>query len=245
MTARETLATNSSDQPISRLSHGIVLACLWLALFLVGVGLALPTLDSDWFNDDLHLVRAYTADEIAGAMTGNYHPAPELGTQGYRPLTTLYYHTVGALAGENTTIARLIQIAVLTLALTLFAGALMAVGVSLTAAAAACLITLTFRNTWWMLVWSTDGVRGFMLVWAAVALWAALIYARFANGHHHWGILALLAYTLAIFTREEAIVFALIIPIIILTTARTMDGAHHGRRAPWTARTMDGARSIC
>lgn len=190
----------------------------WAGLFLFATLLAAPSLSQDWFNDDLYLLQPYTNAHILRGLQGNYLPADELGTLGYRPLTVLYYHTVGSLAGENTAIARLLQISLFTLALTVIVGAARTAGMTKSAALCAVIFTLTFRNTWWMLVWPTDGVRNFMLLWGAAALWSGLYFVR--QSRWYFGALAILFYTLAIFTREEALVFAVLLPLITLAVAK-------------------------
>jgi hypothetical protein len=225
MTRSPASTTNSGRSMVERAltvvsqRKSIILIGIWLVLFVSGVLLGWRSLHQDWFLDDLYSIRPYTASELAHAWTGPDSPA-DLGTQAYRPLSILYYDLVGSLAHENTAIARLIQIAILALGLTLFAGAIMAAGVSPRVVLVACLIALAFRNTWWALVWPTDGMRGFTLVWVACALWAALKFSRASRGGWGWAMISASSYTLGFLTREESAFFAVLIPLITVVITR-------------------------
>lgn len=211
---------------------------LWFGLFVFGLLLAVPSLNADWFNDDLHFIRPYTGLEIAGAMTGNFFPNPAIATVGYRPLTTLYYHTLGTLVGENVVLVRVLQTAIFALALTILADVARMLGLSITAAGAACLIVITFRNTWWMLTWPADGVRAWMLMWAAAGFWCGIRYMEATRWARVILAAAIVCYGFAIFIREEAFVFAVLIPIFALFKYRN----------PWRALHLFvacGAVTIC
>lgn len=85
----------------------------YLALLLVTVALAAPGLPAPLVWDDLHLIRAYSPDELAGAWIGSWDP-DGMETPGLRPLTTWFNHERYLLFGELLIAHRLLLLGLFT-----------------------------------------------------------------------------------------------------------------------------------
>lgn len=177
------------------------------ALAVAAVAISLPGLGNDWFYDDLHLVRSYTADEMTSALTGPYDP-DEVETPAWRPalqpLTTLRQ----AAFGERPTAHRLGMIAALVAGLTLVAAALSVAGVPRWAGFAAALLTLAAAHSAYALSWITDGYQGFQLLLLGAALLAAAVASRSPRPRPAIVAVALALFCLAVGIKEQALALA-------------------------------------
>lgn len=196
---------------------------LFFGLFVLGVLLGRASLQNYWFNDDLFIVRVFSQDELADALSGTWEPSGTT-TPGYRPLTTLFNHATVLALGEQVHMHRLLRIAIFAAALTALIHVAGRLGTPLWQGALAALIILCTRNTWWVLVWNTDGIRAVngLLAFVSVCLLlrdlqrprAVLLCAGAA------------LYVLALLVREESIVFVAVLPLLgLLTRVQTIQPA--------------------
>lgn len=122
----------------------------------VGLALAAHTLAWPLVYDDLHLVRAYTAAELASSWHGHWDP-DGVETAGYRPLSTLFNHARAIAFGENVAAHRVFLVLVLALDLALLVPVAVRVGMTPRSALAAGLLALTTRYAVYHYAWITDG----------------------------------------------------------------------------------------
>src|SRR5688500_3321733 len=82
---------------------------MFIAWAAWGVYVAHRSINTQWFYDDLHLIRTYTPQELLSTWSGTWD-VDHIETPGYRPLTTLFNHTRALLLGENVLLHRLLII---------------------------------------------------------------------------------------------------------------------------------------
>lgn len=187
------------------------LPTLLLLVFGAGLVLASPSLDAAWIADDLHLIKHYTNQELAESFVASWDSSGT-ETSSYRPLTDVYYHVTYSLFGASLPLYRIFQVGLFAVLLAVFALNALVLGFSQGQVSAACFIILCTRNTWWQLVWPTDGVRLFMALFGSLALYCYLRYLQTARGW--FAVAALGCYLVALLTREEILPYALLIPLV-------------------------------
>ncbi len=134
---------------------------LFLGYFLLGLALAWPALNYPWFIDDLHLVRIYSPQELANVWHQNWEPL-NVETPAYRPLNVWFNHARSLVLGEQRVLHRLMNIALAALFLAALYQLIARVfGLTLHQAFWAGVLALCAQNTWFHLVWITEGVRIF------------------------------------------------------------------------------------
>ena len=89
-------------------------AASFLIFFVVGLALAWPGLRWPMVYDDLHLVRAFTAQEKAAAWRGSWDP-DGIEHPGLRPLTVLFNDARYRLFGEQVAAHRVFLVALFAL----------------------------------------------------------------------------------------------------------------------------------
>jgi hypothetical protein len=125
---------------------------------LIGFVLVWPSLSWPMAYDDLHLVRAYTPQELAGVWYGPWDP-DRIETTSFRPLTTLFNHCRYRVFGESARGHR----AFLVLSYAVFLALLVPVVADFTpsrwAAVVAGLLCLCSKYSVFHYVWIADGVH--------------------------------------------------------------------------------------
>ena len=122
--------------------------------------------------DDLHLVRTFTAPELARAWTGHWDP-DGLETPGFRPLSLWFNHVRAALFGEKVIAHRHLMAGMFAVTLALLVPLGREVGLDAGASVAAGLAMLFTRYSAYHLVWITDGnhhLQGLAFVGSALLL---------------------------------------------------------------------------
>ena len=126
--------------------------------------------------DDLHLVRTFSASELAAAWTGHWDP-DGLETPGFRPLSLAFNHARAAVLGDNVIGHRHLLAALFALFLALLVPLGRHLGLGPGASTAAGLVMLFTRYSAYHLVWITDGnhaVQGLAFMASALLLVRAL-----------------------------------------------------------------------
>lgn len=186
---------------------------LWVVWVGVGLLLARDSLAYDWFYDDLHLVRVFSAEELTRVMVGNWD-LDQIETPGYRPLTVLFNHSRMLLFGEAPFAHRVAQIGLLAFFLVLVAGIARAFEMSYAQIALAGILTLLARNNWYNLIWIADGIHAFNGILLAGGAWLGVSAMQTPRV---WKFaLALLLCALGLLTREESLVFLPLVPLAML-----------------------------
>ncbi|HEY3107283.1 MAG TPA: hypothetical protein VGL23_00920 [Chloroflexota bacterium] len=170
--------------------------------------------------DDLHLIRAYSADELAATWHGSWDPDGE-ETPGLRPLTTAFNHLRFALFGESVAGQRVLLIAMLALDLTLLYllarelfGAPPALGL------AAGLLALSHTSTVGTYLWIADGVHPWELLWLIAALLLLARYLSAAGRPRRLAAASLLCAAVALLIRPEA---SLLLPLATLIAGLVLE----------------------
>ncbi len=198
-----------SRQPDGKLPTWAFLLGLFVVLYLLGVVLSLPSQHNYWFGDDTFLVRTYSGDELRGAWSGAYD-ASGASTLAYRPLTILYYHVVSLVFGENISLLRFFGIALLVLHVVLLTYAAHLLGLKRWQMLICGVLILCMRNTWFVLVWPTDTIRSFMVIFGDLTL--ILFLRALIRRQPRYFAPAILCFVVALFTREEILPYLVIIP---------------------------------
>jgi hypothetical protein len=191
-------------------AHPLIVNVMLFALFVIGGALlAAPSLNADWFFDDLYYVRVYSPDEISAAFAGNWLIDERLGTQGYRPLNIVTVSAVASISADSPLAARAMQIVLFALMLMLVIELALAMGMTRSQAILAAVCILVARNTWWMLVWATDLPR---VVAAILVLITLCLHVRSQSAAAQ--IIGIACFACALLIREESASFALVMPLV-------------------------------
>jgi hypothetical protein len=202
------------------------------AAFLLYLALALaqaaPTLRWPMVYDDLHLVRTYTAAEIAGSFHGRWDP-DGIETPGYRPLSLVFNHARAAAFGENVTAHRIFLVALLAAYLALLVRIAVRLGLGPVPALVAGALVLCARYTTYHYVWITDGNHLVQGVGFAGAL--LLLLGGLRHGAAAVPLIASAAlFVLALLLREDTL--AALPPLLLISLVEARRG---GSRLRWAA----------
>ncbi|MBM3659568.1 MAG: hypothetical protein FJW95_08695 [Actinobacteria bacterium] len=193
-------------------------AALLGLLLVVGLLAAAPGMGNGWFWDDLHMVREYSAAELAGTWHGAYDP-DRIETAGLRPLQTLSDHVKAVLFGETAWPSRVLAVVCYALGFWLFALAFRRIGVPLLVSVAAGLLTITAKYAAYTVTWVSDSYHAQQFLAIAVMFFAAIEAGR-VRGRRRSLLLAaaVAAFAVALLLKESVVEFvpALIVaPLVI------------------------------
>lgn len=163
-----------------------------------------------WNLDDLHLVRAYSRQELLGTLTGNWDP-DEIETLGFRPMTTFFNHVRAKWFGEQVVVHRLFLVGLFSTFLTVLGSVAVRLGEHRWAVLLAGIMAVTAKNSYFHFVWITDGNHLLQAFFFAVGAHFLLDHL---SGRTRWsGVWAVLFAGFALLTREESLV---IFPVMLL-----------------------------
>jgi hypothetical protein len=137
------------------------------------LGLAGFTLAWPMTYDDLHLIRTFSAGELAAAFTGTYDP-DNMEVGGYRPLTVVFNHARQLLFGELVVAHRLFLLALFAAFLAGLGVVARALGAGHAEVIAGGLIAVLSRYSVYHYAFLTDGahlVQGAFFLAALAGLW--------------------------------------------------------------------------
>src|SRR5207237_428106 len=143
----------------------------FLLLAALGLALAWPALGWPMTYDDLHLVRSFSAAEIARAFAGNWDP-DDMENAGLRPLFVLFDHVRYAAFGEHVAAQRVFLVSLFAGYLALLVRPLARLGIGAAEALAAGMLCLFSRFSVYHYAFLTDGAQLVQAVCFALALGA-------------------------------------------------------------------------
>jgi hypothetical protein len=198
MTFSKSNLSNLLAKPFIR--YFLIGAVLWAAFIFFGrFSLAQP-----FFEDDLHLIRQYTPRELMSTWQATWDP-DQIETPGFRPLTTLFNHLRASAFGEAVVMHRLFLLglfALLAVLLIVLARQLFAIPERL-GVLAGLLAFLHISSTYHYL-WVSDGVH--LLVGLLIVAMLLCLLRALATNRAIWLLPALLSLSLALLTREDALI---------------------------------------
>ncbi|MBF8301092.1 MAG: hypothetical protein HW394_1462, partial [Acidobacteria bacterium] len=193
------------------------------AVFVIaGLIVSWPSLGYYWAWDDLHLIRAYSRQELLGTLMGNWDP-DHIETPGFRPLTTFFNHVRAKWFGEHVVLHRLFLVGLFSAFLTLLGSAAVRLGEHRWAVLLAGIMAVTAKNSYYHFVWITDGNHGLQAVFFAVAVHVLL---RYLDTGTPWSLLGTLLFALFAFaTREDSLVT---VPVMLLVAYHHVNAGRDG-----------------
>ena len=182
----------------------IFLMLIWSVLFS-------GTFSRPFEYDDLHFIRHYSISELLSTFHGPNDP-DGIETPALRPIATLFFHLQDALFGEHMILQRGFMVIVM-------GGLLWSVGLLLREAG------LSFRHIVVVLaLFASSRVFASLVLWIVLGslilaytfmVLAALFYLQWIKrGSRHLLALTFVFVALAVFTREEAYVLPLALPLL-------------------------------
>lgn len=194
----------------------------------VGLGVAHKSISYYWNWDDLHLVRTFSAEELASVFSGHWDP-DKLETAGFRPLTTVFNHARAWLFGESTLAHRLFLIALYAVYLTLLGVIARRFGISRYAALLAGVLVLSAQNSMYHFVWISDGIHILQGVLFAAAVLLSMRYVEHGKTFHFAASLALAALSLLV--REDSLGTYPVILALFIAYALNEEKLNHVHRS--------------
>jgi hypothetical protein len=183
------------------------------ALLFLGVGLAVGwhSLNYEWHFDDLHLVRTYSAREIAGAFTGTWDP-DGVETRGLRPLTLLFNDVRARIFGERVVGHRLFLLTLFSAYLTGLGSLACRIGAPWRVAAGAGVLTLCAKNSFYHFLWISDGIHLVPALFFVGAAHALLTYLD--GGRTVVAVVSAVLMLLALAAREDALALYAVVVLV-------------------------------
>ena len=189
----------------------------FLLLAALGLALAWPALGWPMTYDDLHLVRSFSAAEIARAFAGNWDP-DDMENAGLRPLFVLFDHLRYAAFGEHVAAQRVFLVSLFAGYLALLARPLARLGIGAAEALAAGILCLFSRFSVYHYAFLTDGAHLVQGGCFALALGALL---RHVDGSGRAALGAAVLWTVAgLLVREDSLAVVPVLALLALVAAR-------------------------
>ncbi len=198
------------------------LALQFLAFVAAGIAVAFPSLSYPWHGDDLHLIRTFSAGELAFVWHHNWD-LDGVETMGYRPLTVLFNHARAWLFGEAVMAHRLFLIGLYATYLVIIGAVARRFGLSRIAMTLAGVMILCAKYSGYHFVWISDGVhiaQGLLFALAALA-----ILRWVESGAPGWYGASIAAALLSVLVREDSLG---VLPVLIV-----MAGVHSWQSGQW------------
>lgn len=181
---------------------------------VVALAVAWPSLDYDWHWDDLHLIRPFSAAEIARSFAGDWDP-DGVETKGFRPGTVVFNDLRARVFGESTRAHRFFLIALYSAYLVLLAALVCRFGGPWWAGLIAGVLTLCAKDSLYHYVWISDGIHllpGLLFIAAA-----HLLLTYLDTGRRTLGVGSALLILAALATREDSLALYIVLPAIGLS----------------------------
>ena len=180
---------------------------------IVGLSVAWRSLDYDWYFDDLHIVRPFSAAEIAGSFTGTWDP-DDLETKGFRPGTVIFNDFRARVFGESVRAQRVFLIVLFAAYLVSLGALICRFGAPWWIGLIAGVLTLCSKDSFYHVVWISDGIHlvpGLLFVAAA-----HLLLGYLDDGRRLPGAASGLLLLVALAAREDALALC---PVVLLMGA--------------------------
>ncbi|GFE62271.1 hypothetical protein [Geobacter sp. AOG2] len=172
-----------------------------------------PCLNYYWNNDDLHLIRKFTSNELSQVFTSTWD-VDRIETPGFRPFTTWFNHFRYMFLGESPANHRLFLL-ILMSSLLWFVGWIgFKFGLNRGQIALALLILVSTKAFSGDIIWVADGIHVFQNLLIVIAIVAMMKFIK--NKSVYFGLLSLFLVWMALWAREDSLVAFLIMPIIFV-----------------------------
>jgi hypothetical protein len=170
------------------------------ALTLVGLLVGWRSLGYDWNWDDLHLVRPYSASEIARSLVSNWDP-DNIETLGFRPGTVIFNDLRARVFGESTRAHRIFLMLMFSGYLVSLGALAARLGAPWWIGLAAGTATLCAKNSYYHYIWISDGIH---LVPALLFVASAhLLLDYLSDGGFRRALISALLMLVALAARED------------------------------------------
>ena len=179
----------------------------FMLFIILGSAFYLNSWNNEFVRDDLHLIRSYTLNEIAGTFVGTWDP-DEIETHGYRPITTLFNHTRYAIFGENVILHRCFLIALMALLLTVLCDTFVLLGANVWTSILAGAMVICSCNNFYHIAWLSDGIHIFAGLLSIASL--NLVIRGYFNNSTAEIVLAHILGFLGVLTRDESLALYII-----------------------------------
>ncbi|MFN3665852.1 MAG: hypothetical protein ACK4S0_06825 [Sediminibacterium sp.] len=181
-------------------------------LFLIWSAIFFPTFyNYSFIWDDMHLVRAYTSEELQSVLFGHWDP-DKVETAAYRPFATLVYHLQGFFFGENTICHRVFNLLLLfslLQILVLIAKQLEIPKIQIWVALTIIVFSRIFIT---LAIWITMSqiITSYLLITLSVLFFIRSARSRFALNI----TLSFIFYIVALLTREESYILPFLLVLV-------------------------------
>ena len=195
---------DSSDRTAAALRGMTGVQSVLFAVVLAAVALLVGwrSLDYEWHFDDLHLIRPYSAVEVAKSFVGTWDP-DNIETKGFRPGTVVFNDVRARVFGESVRGHRVFLTLLFSIYLVSLGALVGRLGGPWWAGLLAGVLTLCSKNSFYHYVWISDGIH---LVPALLFVAAAhLLLAYLDRGAHVLAALSAVLVLLALGAREDAL----------------------------------------
>ncbi len=194
----------------------------FVVLFLFGLVLVWKALPYPMAWDDLHLIRPFSAANMADAFGGNWDP-DRIETDGYRPVTMLFNHVRYMLLGENVAMHRLLLVGMYALFLAMLSWVANQFDMPWKFTLLAGVLSMAARHNIYHYIWLVDGIH----LLQGVLLGAGLVCAiKFFQGKGNIYFDYAVAFCIVnLLAREDSVIALAIIPLICLAYLRLKNGA--------------------
>jgi hypothetical protein len=187
-----------------------ILIVLWSAL------VQWPSRSIGLFYDDFLVFRHYSAATVLRSWWVDLAvlTSPELWVHVYRPMTLAVHALAFELFGflpDHLLVARILVCSAISLSLYLWVRTL---GITRGAAVFCALLFLVFPANFYAFTWNTEMAALSTLVWLLLSLTFATRYLQAETPAHLW--LSCLCWTLALLTKEIAVPFVMVFPVLWL-----------------------------
>jgi hypothetical protein len=193
-----------------------LLLCTLLIFFL-------PSLDYPFSMDSIHLIRPYSVPDLLGTWSGQWDP-DNIETAGWRPFTTSFYCVEWLLFRSSALIQRIALIFFMALTFTMLCDLFQQFTDDRTLALAASLLTATSMSSYYHATFLADGIHIFLLFLLLIATRFFLQIIRSPSVFNVIGFLVF--YIIALLTREEAVSWAIALPLISLLAIKKFTFVH-------------------
>jgi hypothetical protein len=192
-------------------------AALALVLLLIWSGLFLSTYHYPFYWDDFHLIRPYSWNELLSTLHG-WNDPDKLETPAYRPPATFLFALQGSIFGENIVSQRVFMTMLMGILLFVLGLFLSEVGCDFFQIGVVLTLFVFSRVFASLNLWMTLGSLILCYIFMVLTGYLFLLWIKHRRILHV--LLMFMCAFVAVFTREEAYVLPLALPLVWLLSSR-------------------------